>query len=293
VNSATAVDEYVSSRRVGEAVVTVVSDGELHWAPRLPMTEAEWRLIMPDADPDGRGWFGLNVVLVALGDARVVIDPALDDPGTSFERDIARDSSPPGIAFTRSPGLGAALRQLGWAPESVTHVVITHAHDDHYGGVLVERGGELTVRFPNARHVIGRADWEGNPERDELDSPLRQRLGPIAERGLLDLVDGEQELAPGIILLPSPGETPGHFAVRVDSAGETCYALGDLVHHACELEHPDWAPPGRDMDALRVSRSRFCTALARDGALAITAHERFPAWGRILERDGGYHWQSA
>jgi glyoxylase-like metal-dependent hydrolase (beta-lactamase superfamily II) len=294
MDSRASLDEtYVSSRRVGEAVVTVVSDGELLWAPRFPVTEAEWRRAMPDADDAGRSWFGLNVVLIALGDARVVVDPALDDPGTAFEHEIARTFPPPGLAFSRSPGLGAALHELGWDPASVTHVAITHAHDDHYGGVAIERDGELAVRFPNARHLIGRADWESNPKRVLTGSELDRRLGAVERLGLLEMVDGERDIVAGITLVPSPGETPGHLAVRVHSAGETCYVLGDLMHHACELEHPDWAPPGRDLDALRLSRKRLCAAVAREQALAISAHERFPGWGRIVGSDGGYRWQSA
>jgi glyoxylase-like metal-dependent hydrolase (beta-lactamase superfamily II) len=222
-----------------------------------------------------------------------VIDPGLDDPGTALARDFVARFSSWGIAITRSPGLAAAMAQLGWEAEAVTHVVITHAHFDHYAGVVIEQDGALVPRFPNARHFVGHADWEGNPERAEPDSDLNRRLGAIFASGLLEVVDGEREIAPGITLLISPGETPGHLAVRVDTADRALFVLGDLVHHACEVEHLDWVPGDRDGDAMRASRARIFAAADRAEGVVVTAHERFPPWGRIVAAGDGYRWERA
>ena len=151
----------------------------------------------------------------------------------------------------------------------------------------------MTVRFPRARHLIGHADWEDNPDRTLPNSDVSRRLGAVDRLGLLEPVHGQTEVVPGVTLLPTPGETPGHLVVRVHSAGETLYVLGDLVHHACEVTHPDWAPPRRDLTALRASRERIFAAMAREQALAVTGHERFPPWGRIAASVGGYRWTSA
>ncbi|HET7092465.1 MAG TPA: MBL fold metallo-hydrolase, partial [Thermomicrobiales bacterium] len=281
---------YISSRPIGAAVVTVVSDGALRWAPRYPAPEADWRRALPEADADGRIWLGLNVVLIDLDGARIVIDPALDDPGASFDRWFADDAS---IEIIRSPGLAAGMGLLGWAPESVTHVVITHPHGDHYGGVARERDGALATRFPNARHFIGRADWIDNPERAESGSEVERRLGPVERSGLLELVAGEREIAPGVAVLPAPGETPGHQVVRLDSGGERLYVLGDLVHHACEVEHRDWAPRWADAAAIAAVRAQLFSELARSGALAVSAHERFPPWRRIVAAGDGFRQEAS
>jgi glyoxylase-like metal-dependent hydrolase (beta-lactamase superfamily II) len=279
---------FIDSRRVGEATVTVISDGALFWAPRFPVPEAEWRAAMPEADAAGQVEFGLNVVLIRLPETVVLVDPALDDPGSAFDAEFSRAV---GVTITRSPGFAAALNELGVAAESVDHVAITHAHGDHYAGVTVERDGELAVRFPNARHWLGRGDWEGNPGRAQPESALNRRLGAVERRGLLELVDGEQEIASGVTLLPSPGESPGHLAVRLRSGDAGLYVIGDLIHHGCEVEHPDWAPPGRDIAALRASRQRLYAEMAKSGALVVTGHERFPPWGRIVSTAGGYRWE--
>ncbi|HEV2065273.1 MAG TPA: MBL fold metallo-hydrolase [Thermomicrobiales bacterium] len=283
-------NSYIASRPIGDATITVISDGELLWAPRFPVPDAVSRQAMPEADAFGRVRLGLNVVLIGLGAARIVVDPALDDPGTSFERRFIGTSS---MEIRRSPGLGAGFEEIGWMPAEVTHVVITHPHGDHYAGVMVEHEGELAIRFPNARHYLDRADWEGNLQRQARNTELNRRLGAVDRDGLLELVDGEREIVPGVSLVPAPGETPGHMVVRVNSAGEELYVLGDLFHHRCEVEHLDWAPAHADAPQLEITRRDLFGRLAGSGALAVAAHEPFPGWGRITRVGDGFRLEPA
>ncbi len=279
---------FIDTRRVGDATVTVVSEGELFWAPRFPVPEPEWRRAMPEADADGRVWLGLNVVIIRLENALIVVDPGMDDPESDWQRE--RPQVWPDWDVRRTPGLATALVELALAPEDVTHVVITHPHGDHYPGVVVTRDGNVVPRFPRARHFLGLADWDGNPDRSAPSSDLG-RLELIDRLGLLELVEREREIVPGVTILPTPGESPGHCIVRLESAGEVCYVLGDIVHHACEVEHSDWGPPHADPDALVDTRNRIFPTLAREGALFVTAHEPFPPWGRIVVAGDGYRWQ--
>jgi glyoxylase-like metal-dependent hydrolase (beta-lactamase superfamily II) len=178
------------------------------------------------------------------------------------------------------------------APEQITHVVITHAHSDHFMGVTLERDGERVARLPRARHLLGRPEWDGNPERAQPDSPLMVHLGTIARLGLVDLVDGVQQVAPGVTVIPAPGETPGHSIVRVRSQGETCFVLGDLFHHACEVTHRDWISPGRDRAAMRSSREKLIAEALASRATLIYTHAPFPGWGRIVAEADDYVWKS-
>ena len=169
-------------------------------------------------------------------------------------------------------------------------MVITHPHADHYPGVTVERGGALVPRFPRARHYLGRGDWEGNPARGMPGSDL-DRLELVDRLGLLDCVDGEREIAPGVAIVPAPGESPGHQVVRLESAGEVFYVLGDIVHHACEVAHLSWGPPHGELEALMAARKRIFSTVAGEEALLVTAHEPFPPWGRIVPTNDGYRWR--
>lgn len=279
---------YIDTRQVGDATLTVISEGGLLWEPRFPVPEPEWRQALPDADDQGRIWLGLNVVFVRIGDALLLIDPGMDDPDSAWQRVLPRVW--PDWPVRRTPGLAAAMAELGIDPQDVTHVIITHPHGDHYAGVAFESDGGIEVRFPNARHLMGRADWEGNPDRGRPGSAFA-RLELIADRGLLDLVDADREIAPGVTMLPAPGESPGHCIVRMASAGEVVYNLGDLVHHAAEIEHSTWGPPHADTATLIAARQRIFADVAAENALLITAHEHFPPWGRIVPDGAGYRWQ--
>jgi glyoxylase-like metal-dependent hydrolase (beta-lactamase superfamily II) len=287
-HQSTANAPYIDSRQVGDATITVVSEGELRWPPRFPVPEAKWRAALPDAVEEGRLWIGLNVTFVRLGDALVLIDPGFDDPDSIWQRDLA--TVWPEWPVRRTPGLAAAMAALEIAPDEVTHVAITHPHGDHYAGVCYERDGEIAPRFPWARHFMGRADWEGNPHRGQPGSALA-RLELIDRLGLLELVDDEREVAPGVTMIPAPGETPGHCIVRVESRGERFYNLGDVVHLACEIGHPDWLPAQSRSAELPLTRRSVFAAVAREDALVMTAHERFPPWGRIVASGDGFRWE--
>jgi glyoxylase-like metal-dependent hydrolase (beta-lactamase superfamily II) len=280
--------EFVASRRIGGATVTVISEGTLDWTPRFPISDEERRREMPDADANGTLTLGMNFVHIQLAGASIVVDPMCDDPTSAWEHEFA--AKWPGL--TRTPGISAALREIGVRPDAVTHVVITHSHADHLAGVAVEADGGLAPRFPRARHLIGRADWEESLARRDPNSDLSARFGLIVRAGLVDFVDGEREVSPGVTVTPTPGESPGHLAVRVSDGGQRFYYLGDLFHHACEVAHPEWAPGNRDLTALRASRARIIAEAATPEATAMFTHDRFPAWGRIVRTHDGVRWES-
>ncbi len=283
---AMSVSEFVSTRRIGDADVTVISEGTLSWAPQFPVPEAEWRAAMPEADERGAVSLALNVAYVKIGDASVLIDPGCDVPGSAWQDEFARRFG----HVTRTPGLLPALESIGVRPEEVTHVLITHGHGDHVAGLAVEQDGQMVPRFPNARHYIGRADWEENPQRSNPDSEISRYLGTVERAGLLEVVDREQEIVPGVTMIPAPGETRGHNVVRVDSNGERFFYLGDLFHHAAEIMNIGWVSPGRDAEAMRSSRQRVLDESIPTGAICVFSHEPFPAWGRIEQDNGNCHW---
>lgn len=282
------IPDIIHTRQVGDATITVIADGEMLWEPRFPVPEAEWRAALPQADEQGRIWIGLNVVLVRLGDALVVIDPGCDAPDSAWQASLPQVW--PNWPIRRTAGLDAALAELGIDPAEVTHVVITHPHGDHFPGVCQEVDGMLVSRFPNARHVMGRADWEGNPQREDPASHIH-RLSVIDKAGRLELIDADMEIAPGVTVMPAPGESPGHVVARIATGAAPVYVLGDLIHHGVEVAQPTWNPPHADHEPLLAARARFYPLLADEGAHALYAHEPFPCWGRITADGDGYRWE--
>ena len=278
---------FVASRRIGQATVTIISEGSLLWAPEFQVADAEWRRALPEATARGAIWLGINVAHVQMDEAALLIDPGFDDPSAQ------RAGPPAWPALTRSPGLAAGLASIGVRPAQITHVLITHTHDDHFAGVTVERDGARVARFPRARHLVGRRDWADNPNRTQPGSALTIHLGTLERLGLLTVVDRECEVVPGVTLIPTPGESPGHAMARVHSVGESFYYVGDLFHHPCEVEHLDWVSPGRDRAAVRASRERLIAAAVAERAIVVFTHARFPAWGHIRPAGAGCRWERA
>ena len=140
---------------------------------------------------------------------------------------------------------------------------------------------------------MGRRDWADNPNRTQPGSALTLHLGTLERLGLLEVVDRECEVVPGVTFIPTPGESPGHAMARVHSVGESFYYVGDLFHHPCEVEHLDWVSPGRDRAAVRASRERLIAAAVAERAIVVFTHARFPAWGHIMPAGAGYRWERA
>lgn len=281
-----ATSAYTASRPFGDATVTVINDGTVLWPQNFAVSEAELRAAIPEMDARGRIAIGFHVLHVRIGTASILVDAGFDDPGSAWGRKFATRWE----GLRRSPGVEAGLAAIGVRPEEITHLIITHAHFDHYVGTTIERGGGLAPRFPHARHFIGRADRTHSRYGNPPDPELADRMETLERLGLLELVEGDREIVPGVAMIHAPGESPGHSIVHVESGGAHCYALGDLLHHPCEVAHHDWVLAGRDQAAMRASRDRlFAMAVPQDATL-VFSHAIFPPWGRIVRDGDGFRW---
>ncbi|GAA3845086.1 MULTISPECIES: MBL fold metallo-hydrolase [Amycolatopsis] len=186
------------------------------------------------------------------------------------------------------------LTAAGFAPESVDLVVLTHLHTDHVGWNTRLVDGEWVPTFPRARYLTSRAErdfWSGY----DMDEPRRQMfrdsVEPVADAGLLDLVDvpdGGVEVAPGVRLVPTPGHTPGHVAVRLTSGNSSAVITGDCVHHPVQLAHPGITSCVDIDPALAESTRRSLLAsLADSGTLLLGTHFPPPTGGRVVTANGG------
>lgn len=139
----------------------------------------------------------------------------------------------------------ARLRAVGFAPESVDVVVLTHLHADHVGWNTRAEGDTWAPTFPNARYLTSRTEWDywaGVDMEEARRQMFRDSVHPVREAGLFDLIDVADEgtdVAPGIRLLPTPGHTPGQVAVELSSRGETALVTGDSIHHPVQMAHPE------------------------------------------------------
>lgn len=187
------------------------------------------------------------------------------------------------------------LASVGVSADDVTVVVITHAHGDHVGGLT--KPGTDEVVYPNARYVMHQLEWERwtsdaflNGLKPEDAENTRKRQSAIKPKLTLLVEDGV--IVPGIDSIHSPGHTPGHIAVLLQSQGEKLLHIVDAAHHPVQVAHPEWSP-GFDADTSKSVPSRrmlFERAVA-ENIPVLTYHFAYPGIGRVAHKGDRLVWQ--
>ena len=92
--------------------------------------------------------------------------------------------------------------------------------------------------------------------------------------------------------MPTPGHTPGHVSVRIESGGQSALITGDMVHHPAQIFRHDWpSVPDHDAVASVATRTAIFPDLANGGVLVLGTHFAEPASGYITRRGDGWGWQ--
>lgn len=276
------------SWRVGAVTVTRVVETE------LPIPYNPARPFLTEATPEAlrrHAWLYPNYV-TEEGSLRLSIHALLvEAPGLRLVVDTCIGNDRP-RSLLGGQALSTAFLQhfaeAGWTRDGVDAVVCTHLHVDHVGWNTMLEGGKWVPTFPKARYLIGRtehAHWsaEGDAEQQQI---LSDSIQPVFDLGLVDLVEMDHRISPELRLVPTPGHTPGHVSVAIESEGQRALITGDLVHHPCQLAHPDWSPPfDSDGAASAVMRRGVFEDLADQPILMIGTHFAAPTAGHVL-RDG-------
>jgi glyoxylase-like metal-dependent hydrolase (beta-lactamase superfamily II) len=182
----------------------------------------------------------------------------------------------------------ASLAAAGCPRESVDTVVCTHLHVDHVGWNTMRLDGRWVPTFPNARYLIGRREYdhwrrEGD---DDQQAILADSVQPIFDAGLATLVEMNHRISDELRLTPTPGHTPGHVSVLIESKGERAMITGDMLHHPCQFARPHWSP-SFDSDPVAGAHMRRAVmeGVADAPVLVIGTHFASPTAGHV-RRDG-------
>jgi glyoxylase-like metal-dependent hydrolase (beta-lactamase superfamily II) len=263
--------------RFGSLTLQPVSDGVL-WLPAKSVfpdaPEAEWRPHVHLDDQD-RIEMALTCLLVHVGERRILLDTGFGPRPDN--RMVGR--------------LSDSLAELDIASDSIDTVVISHPHADHIGGATRGTGDDAQPAFPSARYWLSQTDWDAfsPPVALAQRAGLADKLLPLRSAERLDLADGEQEIAPGVRLLPLPGHTPGHMGVAFIAGQEMAIYVGDMIHHPLQVEHPEWTPVFDSLPAMaRSTRVALLERARRDRSLILSYHFPWPGINRI-----GASWEPA
>jgi len=203
---------------------------------------------------------------------------------------------PPHFNYPKQPWRDGFAAQ-GLTFDGIDIVINTHLHVDHCGWNTVLVNGRWVPTFPRAQYFIGRREYEFWEQQTQKGWELPGRIWtdsalPVVAAGCGKLVDADAELEEGIRLIPTPGHTPGHFCVSVQSRGEQAIFIGDLMHHPLQCREPDWSSCFCvDPQHAAQTRRRFFEQVADTSAIIVPEHFPYPTAGRILRDGEAYRWK--
>lgn len=237
-----------------------------------------WEKRMP-SDERNRIPLALRCLLVEAPGALVLVDTGIGNKESEKFRGLY------GVDNAGAPTrLEDGIRAAGFQVEDIDIIVSTHLHFDHAGGntVLLE-DGSVRPSFPRARYVVQRGEFDLAHSANERirASYLLHNVDPVAEAGLWDFADGEALVTEGVRVVPTPGHTPHHQSVLIESEGRTACFLADVCPTSAHLPLP-WVM-GYDLEPLVTLESKrtLWERACREDWLLVFEHDADVAWGRL------------
>ena len=269
---------------VGDIRITSLSDGRVVFDPRITFLETpleHWEQyydIFPEYFSKPYFLLNLGVFVMRSSGKTLVADTGFGPHGQMLGADTPAD-------------LMNDFERKGIGTDEVDTVFLTHLHGDHVGWNT--RPEDLSKpTFVNARYTVHRADWEHFTSEEVLSDfrgdAVKRSAIPLDEAGVLDLMEGETELAPGITAI----HTPGHMSLLISSGRERALLIGDVLGspmHATDTELTYW--PDTDKQQGVETRHHLLDMAEREKMIVLGSHLSPPGWGTMVRWQGRRYWK--
>ena len=130
-------------------------------------------------------------------------------------------------------------------PEEIDYVMCTHLHADHVGWNTKLDNGRWVPTFPNAKYLFSPVELANitkeanNPYDQYVKLMYEDSILPVIQSGQSVLIDNSLDLGKGINLLPTPGHSPGHYCIEIESAKRKGILTGDILHNPIQVNYPE------------------------------------------------------
>ena len=286
----TAPSPLVERRKIGSFTVHAIQAG----GQRLDggamfgvVPKPLWEKRIP-ADERNRIQLGMRCLLIEHPSGLILIDTGAGNKENAKFKDIYGLENEGADDGTM---LEDGLKEIGVAPADIAIVINTHLHFDHAGGNTRNRpDGSIEVSFPNATYIVRRGEYEYamNSNERTAASYFERNWVPLDQADRIEWVSREKEIVKGVRVIPTPGHTPFHQSVLIESAGDRAFYLGDLVPTHAHLPLP-WIM-GYDVEPLVTleTKRRILKQADDENWLVIFEHDAGTPWGHIAHDGKAY-----
>jgi len=254
----------MNSWKIGNIKVTRVVEMQVTGGSRFILPQAIPEEILPMqwlqphfANDQGKLIMSIHALVIETPERKMIVDTCI---GNDKKRSIENWSN------LQLPFL-EDLQTAGYDRFEIDTVMCTHLHVDHVGWNTMLVNNEWIPTFPNAQYLIGREEYNywSTAEPDQLnDGLLEDSVKPVFDAGLVKLVPMDFKVCEGIHFEATPGHTPGHVSIHLESEGQHALITGDSIHHPCQIEKVQWSSSADyDQTASMQTRQSFWTNMGK------------------------------
>ena len=218
-------------------------------------------------------------LLVRTPRAAILVDTGIGNKLTEKQKKIFR--------VTRPWNLDQELARLDLSTRDIDAVILTHCDFDHAGGIVhYNAKGAPELTFPGARHIVNAMEWRdvNHPNSRSVHTYFPENFTGLESSGLLDLIDHDHEVTPGVRVQHSGGHTRGHQIVEITGRSGCALHLGDLMPTHAHA-NPLWIMAYDNFPLEVISQKESLIARYRERGCWFTFyHDDFMNYGRMDDR---------
>lgn len=270
-------DEAILRWRVGPVTVTRVVEG---------ITEFSVNMFLPALTDDQIEAAGEWAAPFFTEDRRRMLlschSFVVETPESIIVVDTCVGTHQPRVMGTDPTFLDRLTAAIPGGREAVDAVVCTHLHFDHVGCNTIEIDGVLQPTFPNARYLVSDAELAATIVDDHM-GVVAESVQPLLDADALDAVAPDHRIDAWTALVPSPGHSPGHVCVAIDTDAGRALITGDAVHSPLQFTYPAVSAEIADADSGEATRTRerLVADLADSDTLVLGTHFPTPTAGHL------------
>lgn len=243
------------------------------------VSKTEWEMYMKP-DRKNRVRLGLNSLLIRGPAGNILVDTGAGTKRTEKLKDTY------GLQGNK---LLKGLKKLGVTARDIDTVLLTNLQFDVAGGCTkLDRSGQAVPAFPKATYIVQQAAWDEANNPDERNRKLYHEddFVPLQEMGVLSLVDGDMELAPGVNAKVTNGYCDGHQIALVEAGSERIAFLANLIPTPFHIAMSTMSALDKNPPEVLDQKRKIIGMALNGGWLMVFGHAQDQGGAYVEQRNG-------